>query len=141
MAKGKERSVFYRAIRFELRPNEAERALIHKISENLRTVWNEALAERMSAYEMWRAAKAVGKEKEIKLPTLFDQINKLTARREGDKEFAFTPRNWQEETLDQLNGSFLSFFQLVKRGDKDARTPRAREVGFFKYCRAGQVLW
>lgn len=132
MAKGIERSIMYRAVRFELRPTEAERTLLHRASENLRTVWNEALAERVSAYDAWKVAKEIGKENEVKLPTVFDQINKLTARRKGDAEFLFAPRDWQEETLDRLNSSFLSFFQLVKRGDRDARPPRAREVGFFQ---------
>ena len=68
----------------------------------------------------------------VKFPTLFDQINQLTGARAQDKTFASTPRNWQEETLDRLDGSFKSFFALAKNGDKDARPPRTRSPGFFQ---------
>lgn len=133
MAKGKERPVYYRAVKFEVVPSEEQLKILVRISENLRAVWNWALSARMEAYEAWKVRKAEGngQEKEVKLPTLFDQINQLTALRESE-EFAFSPRNWQEETLDRLNGSFLSFFTLVKNGDGDARPPRERQEGSFQ---------
>ncbi len=132
MAKNQERAVYYRAVRFPIYPTAAQQALLLQISEVLRTTWNEALEPRMTALAAWRAAKESGVKTEVKFPTLFDQINALTARREGDAEFAFAPRNWQEETLDRLNGSFLSFARLVKNNDKNARPPRVREAGFFQ---------
>ena len=65
--------------------------------------------------------------------TLYDQINGLTARRIIG-EFALIPRNWQEETLDSLDGSFKSFLALRKNGDPDAKPPRQRvsENSFYK---------
>jgi len=66
--------------------------------------------------------------------TLYDQINALTAKRSLNTEFGLIPRNWQEETLDALDGSFKSFFALRKRGDKDAKPPseRTNEDSFYK---------
>ena len=132
MAKNKERAVYYRAVRFGIFPTETQQALLLRISEVLRTTWNEALEPRMAALAAWRAVKESGVKTEVKFPTLFDQINALTTRREGDATFAYAPRNWQEETLDRLNGSFLSFAKLVKNNDKNARPPRARDAGFFQ---------
>ena len=133
MAKGEERPVLYRAVKFQIYPSRTQEEILLRVSENLRDVWNWALASRVAQFELWKAKKDEGEgaEKEVRLPTLFDQINMLTTLRE-DGVFASTPRNWQEETLDRLNGSFLSFFSLVKKGDKDARPPRAREEGFFQ---------
>jgi len=59
--------------------------------------------------------------------TLYDQINSLTAKRLNEA-FAFVPRNWQEETLDSLDGSFKSFLSLCKNGDMDANPPGERDV-------------
>lgn len=132
MAKNQERPVYYRAVRFPIEPTEVQIMLLCRVSEVLRTTWNESLEPRLDALTTWRTAKESGTEKEVKFPSLFDQINLLTARRDGDAEFAFSPRNWQEETLDRLNGSFLSFAKLVKNGDRDAKPPRSREVGFFQ---------
>lgn len=134
MAKGQERAVMYRAIRFEIVPTEAQLKILLRVSEVLRLVWNEALLPRLEALEQWLAARKneKGSEKGIKIPTLFDQINLLTMRREGDEVFGGIPRNWQEETLDRLNGSFQSFFQLRKNNDPHARTPRERSEGFFQ---------
>jgi putative transposase len=134
MAKGKERAVMYRAVRFEVVPTSTQLALLMQISAVLRTVWNEALVPRLEAFARWVEARKEekGSEKRIKIPTLFDQINLLTARREGDATFAGIPRNWQEETLDRLNGSFQSFFQLRKNNDPHARTPRERGERFFQ---------
>ncbi len=41
------------------------------------------------------------------------------------------PRNWQEETLDALDGAFKSFFVLVKNGDSAARPPWQRRERYF----------
>ena len=134
MAKGKERAVIYRAVKFAVVPTPMQLELLIQISTVLRIVWNEALLPRIEAFALWIEARKVekGSEKGIKIPTLFDQINLLTARREGDAAFGGIPRNWQEETLDRLNGSFQSFFQLRKNNDPHARTPRERGEGFFQ---------
>ena len=134
MAKGKERAVIYRAVKFEVVPTPVQLELLVRTSAILRIVWNEALLPRLEAFGRWVEARKIekGSEKGVKIPTLFDQINLLTARREGDPEFAGIPRNWQEETLDRLNGSFQSFFQLRKNNDPHARTPRERGEGFFQ---------
>lgn len=131
MAKSKDKKIIYRAVRFQIFPTDKQEELFLCISENLRIVWNDACEERMRMYQTWKQAKQVGEEKGVKIPTLFDQINQLTNKRENI-EFAFAPRNWQEETLDRLNGSFQSFFTLAKNGDPDARPPRTREEGQFQ---------
>ncbi|TSC79798.1 MAG: IS605 OrfB family transposase [Parcubacteria group bacterium Gr01-1014_18] len=74
-----------------------------------------------------------------KMPTLFDHINALTQKRNDNAEYGLVPRNWQEETLDSLDGSFKSFCALRKAGDFDAKPPKQREVGNFFYKIPGRV--
>lgn len=146
MAKGEKKAVLYRAAKFPIYPTIQQEELLLEISENLRLVWNQALSERMLALASYRKqkvlrytviasaiAEALGDTPAtaIKMPTLFDQINALTQKRENEK-FGATPRNWQEETLDRLDGSFKSFFSLVKNGDVNARPPRERSQNFFQ---------
>lgn len=138
MAKGKpnEQPVLYRAVKFELKVTEEQEKILMRVSDGLREVWNWALAQRVKAYEEYKAQKQAGiKKPDVKLPTLFDQINLLTALRAEDVANqlvrANTPRNWQEETLDTLDGAFKSFFALAKNGDKDARPPWQRKPEYF----------
>lgn len=149
MAKLKKVGVLYRAVQFEVLPNEAEEQVLWTISKNLVHVWNEALAERMVVYDeflapLYAEMKEAPDEKEIERIkrriraalrdhriTLFDQIKALTPRRDADETFAAVPRNWQEETLDMLEGDFKSFFALRRNGDWDARPPGPRKEGNF----------
>jgi len=146
VAKGKNKEVLYRVVKFEARLNHAQQVTLERVSGNLRQVWNEALAERQSLfdthiaplYQRLKETKGNAEEEariraEIKIAfrdhtvTLFDQINSLTEKRRNDPEgFGSVPRNWQEETLDTLNGAFASFMALRKKGDPDARTPGVR---------------
>lgn len=152
MAKGKERGVLYRVVKFEICPDEAQLAVLRKISDNLWLVWNEALQERQTLFDTYiaplyeRIKEALerqdvsgvsGLRKELALVykehkiTLFDQINALTSRRHNDSAFARVPRNWQEETLDALDGAYKSFIMLRKNGDPKARTPRLKSAEHF----------
>src|SRR3989344_165686 len=185
MAKGrkKEDKPLYRAVRFEVFPAPEEVALLFRVSENLRYVWNTALRDRQKSFEdflkpiyekigqekkraqeagffdLWKdeickdfnrllrerdiPVNFISNKKSLLLElrevfkqhtiTLYDQINELTQKRK-DGEFGSVPRNWQEETLDSLDGSFKSFLALRKNGDVDAKPPRARadENGFYK---------
>ena len=138
MAKGskEERPILYRAVKFELHVNEAQEKLLLRISDGLREIWNWALAQRVASYEEYKKQKQEGVAKpDVRLPTLFDQINLLTALREKYASLELVqvhvPRNWQEETLDTLDGSFKSFFALAKNGDKDARPPWQRKPEYF----------
>lgn len=152
MAIQKEETTLYRVVKFEIKPTLEQIALLRKISDNLWLVWDEALAERQKRfdthvaplYEALKAArerqdtaetsrlrellKSAYKEAQV---TLFDQINALTARRACDTGFASVPRNWQEETLDTLDGAFKSFVALRKNGDPQARPPRLRSEWYF----------
>ncbi len=146
MAKGKQdRPVLYRVAKFEVKPSREERFALELLSSNLREVYNRALAERQRMFDthlapLYQKLKETGAA-EVKKRiaeafknhgiTLFDQINALTSLREADQAFASTPRNWQEETLDTLNGAFSSFMTLRKRGDLDARPPRSRSEAHF----------
>lgn len=152
MAKGQNKEMLYRVVKFEICPNQQQIALLEKISENLRRVWNEALQGRNSMFENYIAPvyaqiSAIEKSQDCEgvqilrkelgdlfkkyRISLFDQINALTSRREGDSHFASVQRNWQEETLDTLEGSFKSFLALRKNGDPDARIPRPKDEGYF----------
>lgn len=148
MAKGKPKEgILYRVVKFEVHPDEAQLAVLRKVSDNLWMIWNEALEERQKLFDTYiaplyeRLKEAAAKQdapgiaefrkelamahKEHKI-TLFDQINALTPRRNADNAFARVPRNWQEETLDTLNAAFTSFMALRKNGDPKARIPRRR---------------
>jgi hypothetical protein len=146
MAKGNKRAVLVRTAKFPIYPSLSQEAIFLIISENLRRVWNEALPDRMRALASYRASKVLAytivsgavaevlgsKVKQVvKMPTFYDQVNELTKKRE-EESFGSVPRNWQEETLDRLAGSFDSFFALVKNGDYDARPPRERGKNFFQ---------
>jgi len=147
VAKGQEKDVLYRVVKFEIKPDDAQLAILRKASDGLWLVWNEALEARQKLFDefiapiyerMKEASKAQdadrltelrkelgGAYREHKI-TLYDQINALTPRRTNDKAFASVPRNWQEETLDTLDGAFKSFLALRKNGDPKARAPRIR---------------
>ena len=153
MAKGKRGDVLYRAVKFEIHPDERQIAVLRKVSDNLALVWNEALEERQKTfdefvaplYERLKEAGAKNDEdtvtelrKELKAAfkehrvSLFDQINALTSRRnEEHSAFGQVPRNWQEETLDTLEGGFKSFLALRKNADPHARPPGMRSEWHF----------
>jgi len=151
MTKGQNKEVLYRVVKFEIRPTKEQEAVLKEVSDNLRHVWNKALEERQVNFDeniaplyvrikKARAESNLSEEKEVRhllkeafskhRISLFDQINGLTKKRENP-EFGSVPRNWQEETLDTLDGSFKSFMSLRKNGDVDARPPRIRNEGFF----------
>ncbi len=126
--------VLYRAVKFQLHLTDAQEKLLLRVSDGLREIYNWALAERVASYELYKKWKKDGGEKPQML-TLFDQINALTDMRAQDKRDglwrAKIPRNWQEETLDALDGAFRSFFALVKNGDAAARPPWQRREHYF----------
>lgn len=147
---GEESPALYRVQKFEVKPSHSELVMILDVSQNLREVFNSALEERRTAFEtfiapIYNRLRSVGSSDdvlEIKRDlrkayeehsiTLFDQINLLTPRRASDPGFASVTRNFQEETLDMLDGAYKSFLALRKNGDYDARSPRKREPGFFQ---------
>ncbi|MEK7227564.1 MAG: hypothetical protein AAB641_01580 [Patescibacteria group bacterium] len=146
---GEKSQALYRVQKFEIKPTEEELTILLSISEVLKTLFNSALAERLNAFNAFIAPfyvklksatleEVVNIRRELKTAysehsiTLFDQINVLTARRVSDEAFAAVTRNWQEETLDALDGAFKSFIALRKNGDMDARPPRARDEEFFQ---------
>ena len=148
--KAVDRGMYYRAVRFEVRPTPDQVAALMQVSEVVRLVYNEAIRERRDVFNTWIAPiynriklarsgsdEAASLREELKTAfkehrvTLFDQINALTARRRENKAWARVPRNWQEETLDALDSAFKSFLSLRKRGDHDARAPRDRREDTF----------
>lgn len=148
---GEKSEMLYRVAKFEVRPTTKEFSVLLAISELLKALFNSALAERQKAFAehfapLYERLKSVGTEDpaiikqelkeayrdENKNITLFGQINALTAKRASDELFAGVPRSWQEETLDMLDSSYKSFMSLRKKGDPDARPPRARGENFFQ---------
>jgi putative transposase len=138
---GEKSEILYRTERFEIRLTDEEYRLVLAISASLRALFNSALAERTKAYNRFvrpiRAKLKLSPERtslkrklkfayKQKIPTLYDQINGLTAQRDPS-----ILRNWQEETLDALNASYTSFYGLRKNKDKDARPPRERKESYF----------
>lgn len=169
---GEKSALMYRVVKFQVRPTEAELAVLTQVSEVLRKLYNWGLAQRQTYFTEhiapWYEKRKLAKEfpltspvtlEEVErgikdayqkhpMPTLFDQINALTSLRANaglaredpiiftgeliDPDFDRVPRNWQEETLDGLNGGYLSFMALRKNGDMDARPPKERSEGFFQ---------
>src|SRR3989344_4925274 len=147
---GQKSEALYRAVRFEVKPSKRELPILLAVSEILRALWNSALEERQrdfseffaplyadlkSATSLEGILEIRGKLREAYKAhtiTLFDQINALTARRAEEMELGAITRNWQEETLDALDGAYKSFLALRRNGDFDARSPRSREEGFFQ---------
>lgn len=147
MAKGQKKATIYRVVKFEIFPSQEQQTILKSIATVLLGIFNGALKERRALFEcfvapvyrlMHEAKKEGNKELHAELKkkatqvakenqvTLFDQINALTAKRGADASFAAVPRNWQEETLDTLDGAYKSFMMLRKQGDMDARTPKDR---------------
>lgn len=148
---GEKSKALYRSVRFEVKMSREKYHLILSVSEVLRGLFNSALAERQEVYtefiapiyERLKSASLAGEDttsvqhelratyKEHSV-TLYDQINALTARRADDETFVEVTRNWQEETLDMLDGAYKSFLVLRRNGDFDAHSPRPRDSGFFQ---------
>ena len=132
---GEKSDKLYRTEKFEIKLTRNEFYSLLEVSKVLHRVFNEALAERQQLFNehlspLYTTLKEVVDGDEIKdikgkirkaysehSVTLFDQINALTSKRRADETFASVPRNWQEETLDQLDGAYKSFVTLRKNGD------------------------
>ncbi len=128
--------VLYRAVKGKIDVTEEQEALLMRISDGLRVIVNIANEERIAAYKEYKAARESGIEKpDIRMPTWFDQVNALTALGEADEAAglfrAKIYRNWKEQAVITLAGSYDSFFALAKNGDKDARPPRMRDPEYF----------
>ena len=147
---GQKSEALYRAVRFEVKPSKGETSILLAVSEILRALWNSALEERQRVFSeffapLYTGLKSANTPEEVleirrKLReaykahtvTLFDQINGLTVRRASDEVFGGVTRNFQEETIDALDGAYKSFLALRRNGDFDARSPRLRDEGFFQ---------
>lgn len=150
MAKGNNADALYRVSKFPIYPSEEQIIALRTTSDNLWEVWNDALHARVNAFETHLTplyknlrqavemqdsigVRRIRKEMAVaykSMPTLYDQINSLTEKRRNGA-FGRIPRNWQEETLDALDGAYKSFLALRKRGDYDARPPRERSERAF----------
>lgn len=142
MAKGKTADTeeaaakLYRVVKFQIFPTALQLQTLLRVSDGLREIWNLFLGERTEVYKKYRVERDAGVAKPlIKFPTLFDQINALTALGKEDARLQLSrakmPRNWKEEALDTLNGSFQSWLALMKKGDTDARPPWERRAERF----------
>lgn len=149
MAKGTEglgkEPTLQRVVKFEIRLASDEVEVLTATSNNLRDVWNQALAERQDYFAksikpLYEVQKQAGSSPELKeklkaafkaAPSHYSQCKRLTAWRQADPAFAAVPCSWQQETLKILEGSYSSFAKLRANGDKDARPPRPKdELGF-----------
>ena len=110
--------------------NDAHGERQHAFETHVSPIYEELKASKDNL-EAVRMLKAKLKKAYLEIPTLFDQINGLTEKRENDPLFRAVPRSFQEETLDTLAGAFKSFLKLRKNGDMDARPPHTRNPEFF----------
>lgn len=126
----------YRAVKARIDVSPFQESLLNRISDGLREIINIANEERVVAYKTYKEARLSGIEKpDVHLPTWVDQVNVLTAQGKADKEAGLWRvniyRNWKEQAIITLAGSYDSFYALAKNGDPDARPPRMRDPGYF----------
>jgi len=86
-----------------------------------REAWQKKDKERLA--EIREQIKALSAQH---MPNLADEINSLTARRAGDKEFAKVPRNWVEQAIIGADAEYKSFMSLRAKGDPHAKPPNVR---------------
>lgn len=125
------RAILTRTEKWPLVLSEEQERLIMRVSDGLREYYNWALEQEKVAYEAYKAEKKArpdqkpeskGTLTEFDLYTLYKDT--LRPEDEGAGLWrANIPANWVLETFRAVSGGYKSFFSLVKRGDKDARSP------------------
>jgi len=147
LAKNDEKELLYQSVKFEIYPDESKIRVLTRVSNILVLVWNSALGERRARFELYiaplyeelkkfprKSAESNALRQKIRegykehIPTFFDQLKKLLTpmRKEDPALLGSVPRAYQEETLNTLNGSFVSFMTLRRNNDMDAKPPKGR---------------
>ena len=122
----------YKTYCYKLRCSKGQHAILDRLVESQRILYNAALQERIEVYK-WhdRYEKIHGKlpdGKKGKGRSYFDQTKALTECRAALPDMAAVPVNIQRGTLKRLDRAFTAFFNRIKRGEKPG-FPRFRGYG------------
>ena len=93
--------------RYKLLPTKAQHALLDRLCEDQRQLYNAALQERIDAWK--KAGKSV---------TKLDQFKSLTQIRGFDQTYALVPVSMSRWSIARVDDAFKGFFSRVKRGDR-----------------------
>ena len=113
--------------RYKLMPTRAQHALLDRLCEDQRQLYNAALQERIDAWK--KAGKSV---------TKLDQFKSLTQIRGFDQTYALVPVSMSRWSIARVDDAFKGFFSRVKRGDRPG-FPRFRS--FHRWRSFGFVEW
>lgn len=115
--------------KFRLLLTSSQHAELATILEAQRRLYNDALAERIDAYQRSRLEVDRGLRAKPQTITFFDQTHSLTAIRQDPltrDEFTRLPAKVQRWTLKRLDDAYKAFFRRVKAGVGKAGFPRFR---------------
>jgi putative transposase len=93
--------------RFKLEPTRAQYAVLDRLCEQQRQLYNAALQERCEAW----------KKNGLSI-TKLDQFKSLTQIRSFDESYALIPVAMSRWSIARVDDAFKGFFSRVKRGDK-----------------------
>ena len=93
--------------RYKLDLKKAQHALLDRLCEQQRLLYNAALQERIEAWR--KARKSISK---------IDQNKSLTQIRSFDEVYASVPVSMSRWSIARVDDAFNGFFGRVKRGDK-----------------------
>ena len=110
--------------KFTIKPAVTQETVLRDLSESCRLLYNFALFERQFLYE----------HHGLKI-TYLQQQNGLPLLKKQFPRYRQVYSKVLQMTLKKLDGSFKSFFALLKNGDANARPPRYRgRDHFFTLC-------
>ncbi len=125
------RAIMHRTQKWPLSLTKEQESLLYRISDGLREYYNLALEWQYQQYTAYKEAKSNDeRQKDVKgFLTAFDCYTRFKdEQRPADESAglfrAKIPTNWVLETFRQVEGAFKSFFELRKKGDVDARSPK-----------------
>jgi putative transposase len=105
--------------RYRLLPTRQQHAALARILEDQRQLYNDALAERIDAYQRSRLEVDRGLRQKPRSISYIDQTNSLTVLRNDPllaDEFSRYPAFLQHWTLRRLNDAYAAFFKRAAGG-------------------------
>jgi putative transposase len=107
-----------RVFRYRLYPTRAQTGALRWTLDQLRELYNSALAQRIEAYQS-----------EGKSHSCYDQQAQLRAVRERCPELKEIHSHLLQDALTRLDRAYRAFFRRVKSGDKKPGFPRFKGLG------------
>lgn len=108
-----------KSYKFRIYPKQAEEAILQKVLNTCRTLYNNSLADRKNAYVIAKTSL-----------NYYDQANYLTIQKKDSQSLKETHSQILQDVLKRLDKAYQNFFRRVKRGEK-AGFPRFK--GYDRY--------